>query len=101
MGTSTLALGSGCLNLISSGSDASPKLGWVVAKNYHSNTQRLEIRIERGDSVVHESSHEIAGKTVGRIPGEVLEYTWGTTPARTPYADELPGASGSNAPRRR
>lgn len=83
MGTSTVTLSSGCVDLISGESNTPPRLGWVAVKNYHSDPQRIEIQIEREDTVVHESSHEIDGKPAGSIPGDVVECTWGDDPG--PY----------------
>lgn len=77
VGTGAITLSSGCVGLIGGESTPSLKLGWVVVKNYHSNPQRFEVRIERGDTLVHESNHQIDGKQPGRIPGAVLECTWG------------------------
>jgi hypothetical protein len=81
--TSSVGLSSGCLDLIRGSSPSHPQLGWVAVENYHPDQQRLEIEIEREDTVVHESRHELAGKPESRIPGAVLECTWGDEPG--PY----------------
>ena len=80
---SSVGLSSGCLDRIRERSTSHPQLGWIAVKNYHPDPQRLEIEIKRKDTVVHESSHEIGGKPESRIPGEVLECTWGDEPG--PY----------------
>jgi len=82
LGASTVVLSSGCVDGIRGGSSR-PRLGWLAVKNYHPGPQRIEIQVLREESVVHESSHEIAGKQGGRIPGDVLECTWGDDPG--PY----------------
>jgi hypothetical protein len=80
LGAGAVSLSSGCAGLIGGDATPRPKLGWVVVKNYHSAPQRFEVRIERGDALVHESEHEVDGKPPGRIPGDVLECTWGSDP---------------------
>lgn len=52
-------------------------MGWVAVKNYHPDPQRIEVEIERGATTVHRSEHAIPGKPESRIPGTVLECTWG------------------------
>jgi len=80
LGAGAVSLSGGCLDLLGGESDAHPKLGWVVVKNYHPDPQHFEVQIKREDTVVHESSHEVDGKPAERIPGDVLECTWGNDP---------------------
>lgn len=76
-GASAVVLSSGCIEEIRGEASSPPQLGWVAVKNYHPEAHRFDAQIIRAGSVVHEASHEVAGKTGGRIPGEVLECAWG------------------------
>lgn len=79
LGVSSVALSSGCVERLR-GEGSHPKLGWVAVKNYHPEPQHFDVQILRGGTVVHESSHDIEGKPEERIPGAVLECTWGDDP---------------------
>lgn len=83
VGSVATVTSSGCLGFLDEGSDPSPRLGWVAVSNYTPEPRRFRVEIERDGSVVHESTHEVAGKTEGEVTGEVLECTWGD--ARGPY----------------
>jgi hypothetical protein len=76
MSTGALATSSGCLGGLQSDPPES-LLGWVAVKNYHPDPQRIEVEIERGETTVHRSEHAVPGKPDSRIPGAVLECTWG------------------------
>lgn len=76
MSTTALAASSGCLGGLQREPPES-RLGWVALNNYHPAPQRIEVEIERGATTVHRSQHAIPGKPESRIPGTVIECTWG------------------------
>lgn len=92
LGASSIAVSSGCVGSIRGGR-SHPRLGWVAVKNYHPEPHSFDIQILRGETVVHDSSHDIEGNPEGRIPGTVLECTWGDAPG--PYT--LRGRLGDGA----
>lgn len=83
IGVTTAGLGSGCLERLRGRSSPPPRLGWVSVSNYSADPQQFQVEIHRDGELVHESTHEVAGKPPERIPGDVLECTWGEE--RGPY----------------
>ncbi|MFB6296476.1 MAG: hypothetical protein ABEH66_06530 [Halobacteriales archaeon] len=79
-GIAAMGLLGGC---VGAPRETPPRLGWVGVHNYSSEARRFRVEILREADVVHESTHEIEGRSEDTIPGEVLECTWGEEPG--PY----------------
>jgi len=84
-GFAAVAASSGCLSLTSA---PPPKLGYVVVANYDTAPHRFQVQVLREETVVHDSTHDLAAATEqdsGAVVGssEVLECTWGAEPG--PY----------------
>ena len=53
------------------------RLGWFAVVNFDGQPHTFELRVQRGDEVVHESSHRLAGSGPSGSNGAVADCTWG------------------------
>lgn len=83
LGLTAVSGGAGCTAPLRAVTTSPPRLGWMAVANYSPKPHRFRIEIERDGERVHESTHRLEGKPEGRIPGEVLDCTWGEAPG--PY----------------
>lgn len=75
----TATLGAGCLTTVTDRLDRSVQLGWFGAHNLDSDVHHIELRVERDDSQVHDSTHVIQPREGNHVHGAVAECTWGST----------------------
>ncbi len=81
-GSATAAASAGCLARVEDALDRTTRLGWLGAHNRDVEPHRFDLRVERGGTVVHESSHEIRGRDGNYVHGAVADCTWGDADGR-------------------
>jgi hypothetical protein len=75
----TATLSAGCLTTVTERLDESVQLGWFGAHNLDDEVHQFELRVERGDTQVHNSTHVIQPKEDNHFHGAVADCTWGST----------------------
>lgn len=76
-----LASVSGCVGTVSDPFNSALRLGWLGVSNYDTSSHRFQIRVERRNEVVHESTHTVRGREESVVYGNPLECTWGSSAA--------------------
>ena len=71
------AASSGCLTSVQDTLDSSIRLGGVAITNYDLAPHRFHVRITRDGEIVHESTHDVRGRSESTVYGPALERTWG------------------------
>lgn len=74
LGTATAMGTAGCLD--SSDEREGMRLGWVAAVNFDAQPHTVTLRVERGDEVVHESSHRLPESGPSGSNGAVADCAW-------------------------
>lgn len=72
-------------------SDESRRLGWLAILNFDTEPHIFDLRVERGGTTVHESSHTVEGKADNSVSGAVADCTWGETKGDYTVAVRLDG----------
>ena len=74
----TATLSAGCLTTVTDRLDQSVQLGWFGAHNLDSEVRQFELRVEKGETQVHDSTHIIQPKEDNHVHGAVADCTWGS-----------------------
>lgn len=83
----------GCLDFVPLGESAT-KLGRLSVANFDTdNMHTIEVRIERDDSIVHESTHTIDKAEENMAESAVVDCTWEDVAGRYTVAARVSGAT--------
>lgn len=78
----------GCTRSLFDKPDAKSKISRIYAANLSDSSHRFEIRVQRDDAVVHESTHILA-ENGGSVSGTVGACSWMDTPGSYVVAARL------------
>ncbi|SFS49932.1 hypothetical protein [Halostagnicola kamekurae] len=79
LGVTVVASSAGCVKSALGPFDNSSRIGWIGVSNYDTEPHQFGVRVERDDSIVHESSHAIQERKGNSLSGEAVNCTWGKT----------------------
>ena len=80
VGLSVTASVAGCLGQIPGVETERIQLARFSVSNMDTAPHQFDLRVERNGETVHESTHDVDGRTPDRITGASAGCTWGTTP---------------------
>jgi hypothetical protein len=72
----------GCLDGFTGTQDEEFQLGYVAVHNLTQNAQQVTIRVTRGETEVHRSTHDIAGQDGSVVESAIPECDWGSASGR-------------------